>query len=317
VNDRPSGLHQRLVDALHDHLHGGGELALHAAYEIGREMLESRRGILDMTALVHAALTEVVAELGPSVGATPRLAEAEPFLLECYSPFEMAHQGAREANAALRRINEIREDEMKRLAHELHDQAGQMLAAVYLALDAMAEDPALERHEGLATVRAHLREVETQMRRISHEMRPTMLDDLGLIPTLRFLAEGIEQRAGLRVQVESSTTQRLPASIETALYRAAQEALTNAARHARASKATVRVGMDGHRVVLQVTDDGVGIASARNEQGAMSGLGLLGIRERVAPLGGTLEIHSTPESGTELRILVPVAGEEHATHPAG
>jgi signal transduction histidine kinase len=206
---------------------------------------------------------------------------------------------------------------MKRLAHELHDQAGQMLAAVYLALDAVAEDPALERHQGLATVRAHLREVETQMRRISHEMRPTMLDDLGLIPTLRFLAEGIEQRAGLRVQVESATSQRLPASIETALYRVAQEALTNAARHARASKATVRIAMDGHRVVLQVTDDGVGIASPQGGQGATSGLGLLGIRERVAPLGGTLEIHSTPEAGTELRIMVPVTSEEHAAHPAG
>jgi signal transduction histidine kinase len=238
--------------------------------------------------------------------------------MECYSPFEMAHRGAREAGQALRRINESREEELRRLANELHGEAAQMLAAVYLALDPIARDLGPRADERLAPVRARLGDVESQMRRISHEMRPPMLDDLGLMPALTFLAEGVATRAGLSVRVEGSTAGPLATVVETALYRAAQEGLNNVVKHARAATATVRVERRDSAIVLRVTDDGAGfdIPSHVGPAG-LRGLGLTGIRERIAPLGGDFEIRSVPGAGTELRLRIPLPSTDHAARPAG
>jgi two-component system sensor histidine kinase UhpB len=304
---------EQCLQALRGHLRGGGEAALHAAYELGREALQSGLGVLDLTAMLQRA----VEQAGDNGRRTHPGGEIGPFLLECYSPYEMAHRGAREANAALRRINETREEEIKRLAHELHDEAGQMLAAVYLALDAVAGDVAPTACERFETVRTRLRDVEVQLRRISHEMRPLMLDDLGLVPALRFLGEGIARRSGLRVQVEGSSEERLPAAVETALYRAAQEALTNVVRHAGASCVTLRVERGVGRVVLIIIDDGIGFDARTLGGSGRVGLGIAGIRARVAPLGGTLEIRSTPRTGTELVIPIPILSPDYATHPVG
>jgi signal transduction histidine kinase len=314
VNER-TGRDARCVQVLRDYLAGGGEAALHAAYELGREALDDGLGVLDMTSMLQRALTQVSDPLG---GGTRNHDEVAPFLLECYSPYEMALRGVREANAALRRINEAREEEIKRLAHELHDEAGQMLAVVYLALDAVAGDVPPEARERFELVRTRLRDVEVQLRRISHEMRPLMLDDLGLVPALRFLGEGIAKRGGLEVHIEGSNAPRLPAAVETALYRVAQEALTNVVRHARATRATVRLERHEGQVALSITDDGVGfetgtLAGPRGR----TGLGIVGIRTRVAPLGGILELRSVPSGGTELLIRVPQLGLEYASHPAG
>jgi len=303
---------EQCLTALRDYLAGGGEATLHAAYEFGREALESGLGVLDLTAVLQRTLVQVD---GDAAHAPHGMA---PFLLECYSPYEMAHLGAREANEALRRINETREEDMKRLAHELHDEAGQMLAAVYLALDAVADDVAPTARERFETVRERLGDVERQLRRISHEMRPLVLDDLGLVPALRFLVEGVAQRSGIAVRVEGATGLRLPAAVETALYRSAQEALTNVARHARAGSATLRVDRCEGYVALTVTDDGVGFDARDIESnGGATGLGLGGIRARAASLGGTLEVRSRPGRGTELIVRIPTLNLDDAARPAG
>jgi len=315
--DVRESLHRRCAAALRHYLSGGGETALHCAYELGREALQHGLGILDMTTLTHRALLEVAA--GSSARSLRRrLAEAETFLRECHSPFELAHRGARESNNALRRIAESREEEIRRLSHELHDRAGQMLAVAHLELDEVEAHVAPAGRTGLSAVRRHLRDVEQQMRRISHEMRPALLDDLGLVPALRFLASGVARRSGLEVQVHDQVGGRLPARVELALYRAAQEALTNVVHHASATRAVVRVERDLDGARLHVADDGVGLDPLTLASGGSpNGLGLRGIRERLAPLGGRLEIRPGPSGGTELVIAVSSRSLAHAANPAG
>jgi two-component system sensor histidine kinase UhpB len=306
---------EQCLRALRAYLAGGGEAALHAAYEVGREALENGLGVLDLTGVLQRAL---IRNADGDHALARQVEEVEPFVFECYSPYEMAHRGMREANSALRRINERREEEIKRLAHELHDEAGQMLAAVYLALDAVAGDVAPEGHGRFQTVRARLRDVEVQLRRISHEMRPLMLDDLGLVPALRFLGEGVAKRSGLAVRVEASADERMHPAVETALYRCAQEALTNVVRHARAARVTLRLERRADRVAMIVSDDGVGFdPRTLHDRGGHTGLGIIGIRERVESLAGTVEIRSDAATGTDLTIDIPLRSPVHAAHPVG
>jgi signal transduction histidine kinase len=310
-------LRERCAAALDAHLEGAGESALLSAYELGREAMSNGLGVLDMTTIILESMAQVVRDR-LATGDPQLLERVSPFLLECYSPFEMAHRGVKEANSALRRVNEVREGEIRRLAQELHDQASQLLVAVHLSLDQVAATLTPADQERLGEVRLHLLEAEAQVRRISHEMRPAMLDDLGLIPALSFLCDGVSNRGGFRIQVEGVLNQRLPARVETTLYRAAQEALNNVARHAHAGNVTLSVRQDRTAVTLRIADDGVGFefpSSPRKDTG--SGLGLAGIRERVTPLGGTLAIRSTPGIGTELRISIPLTGRDHASRLVG
>jgi signal transduction histidine kinase len=309
-------LESRCVAALRAHLDGAGESSLHAAYELGRDALERGFGILDFTAVLHAALAEVAfsAELGNGRDVIGR---AESFLLECFSPFEMAHRGARAANAALRRLDQVREAECRRLARELHDEAGQMLVAAHLTLRDVATELGPCARQPLERVHDQLRKAEWELRRIAHEMRPSMLDDLGLGPALAFLAKGISARHGLLVRIEGEIDARLPHDVETALYRVAQEAFNNAARHARAKTVVLSLSLVPDRLRLSVADDGCGFEPRQVARSGEGGLGLRGIRERLEPLGGTLDVRSAPGEGTVLSIELPLKVEDHAARIAG
>jgi signal transduction histidine kinase len=311
MKDSERMLAERMTSALNSYLDGSGETALHAAYELGRDALGSGLGLLSHATMLDRALLMAVRDRPE--GAADVIERAEPFLIEAFSPFEMAQRAVRDTNAVLRRLDRAREEEVKRLAHELHDEAGQMLAVVHLDLDRVANELPPGFRDRLEPVRARLRDVELQLRRISHEMRPTALDDLGLLPALRFLGEGVARRASITVRVEDELDRRLSPEVETVLYRAVQEALTNVARHAEATRVTVRLEHEDGLVVLSVTDDGVGFDPGRAGDGA--GLGITGMRERLASIGGTLEIRSTPGKGTMLRAPIPLV--EHAAHSAG
>jgi two-component system sensor histidine kinase UhpB len=133
-----------------------------------------------------------------------------------------------------------------------------------------------------------------------------LLDDLGLGPALRFLGEGVERRSGIAVVVEDSGCGRGAPRIETAVYRAVQEGLTNVVRHSRATRAVVRLSASEGELVCELRDDGCGFDCARRRTpGTPGGIGLQGIRERVAPLGGELEVASRPGAGTTVTIRVP------------
>ncbi len=199
------------------------------------------------------------------------------------------------------------EEEAKRIAHALHDEAGQLLAAVYLAVADVAHELPSPARERLGRIWGLLDQVDEQLRRLSHELRPTILDDLGLGPGLEFLAEGTSKRTGLRIAVEGSTGGRLPPAIETALYRSVQEALNNVTKHAHATRARVELQREPGAIRCVVRDDGVGfdvpdVQARRGDRG----LGLLGIRERLHAVGGRLQITSAPGQGTELLMTIPL-----------
>jgi signal transduction histidine kinase len=201
---------------------------------------------------------------------------------------------------------EAQEAERRRISRELHDESGQLLASVHLALDeAVIELPPPFR-ERFHQVRDHLDAIETQLRRLSHELRPTILDDLGLLPALQFFAEAVAMRTGLRIHIDSAIAGRLAPTVETALYRIMQEGLTNITKHAAATHVQIHLRRDARMVYGLLRDDGVGFAVDQVvHQKALQGLGLLGMQERVEALGGALQITSAPGQGTTLQIALP------------
>jgi signal transduction histidine kinase len=202
---------------------------------------------------------------------------------------------------------EAQEAERRRIAHELHDEAGQLLASVHLALEQALSGLPSRLRERFHQVGDRLDGVEAQLRRLSHELRPTILDDLGLLPALQFFAEGVAARTGLRIRVDSSIEGRLAPSVETALYRIMQEGLTNVTKPAAATHIQLQLWRDARMVHGLLHDDGAGFAvdTVMNQKGS-GGPGLLGIHERLEALGGTLQITSTPGQGTTLQITLPV-----------
>ena len=300
-------LETHYTSALQDYVRSPDEAALHRAYELGRKALDDGLGVLEIAVLYHKALARLLANLRTSEEIVRVAKAAESFFVESLAPFEMTHRAAREANTALLRLNERLEEEAKRIAHSLHDEAGQFLACVHIALEEVARDLPASSGERLREVKKLLDEVEAQLRRLSHELRPTILDDLGLLPALEFLAEGVSKRAGLSITVQGLRDGRLPFSIETALYRIVQEALTNIIKHARATQADIRIWQEWPNVHCSIHDNGIGfnvpaVAARKGEQG----LGLIGIRERLEVLGGKLQVNSDLGQGTEMLVMIPL-----------
>jgi signal transduction histidine kinase len=221
----------------------------------------------------------------------------------------------RRQEAALRRLSharaEVQEATLRSLSRELHDGIGQVLTVVSLELGLLERTNPADR----AALRAGLQKVRDQVSRLQHDvramcqlLRPPMLD-FGLVPTLRWLAEQFATSSGVAVEVATPPEEtRLPPEIEVVLYRLAQEALTNVARHARATHVRVALQAGEARAVLEVEDDGVGFDPERlRRTPAAAGVGLLGMRERAAHFGGTLEIRSRPGAGTRIAVTVPLA----------
>src|SRR5207249_12315214 len=141
---------------------------------------------------------------------------------------------------ALRQLTEALEEKVKRIAHALHDEAGQLLASVHIGLADLARDLPAPAARRLEDVRGLLDKIEEQLRHLSHELRPTILDDLGLGPALEFLAEAVSKRTGLSIAAEAPPGKRFPAPTEPAPYRTVQEALTNVTNHAQPPKANIK-----------------------------------------------------------------------------
>ena len=293
------------MEALEHYLSGGGERALRGAYEVGRLALTSEVGLLDMAELHHVALSKILTDDREKDG-VPGLADASQFLAESLSAYEMAYRGYRDAVAGLRCVNEALEQEVRRIAHAVHDEAGQLLVVVHLAMAEISRDLPPSAQAKVKDVTGLLHQVEEQLRALSHGLRPTILDDLGLVPAIRFLTEGVSKRFGLLIQVESRLDFRLPSSVETALYRIAQEVINNITKHAAARNVWVLLDCDAKKIVCAIRDNGVGFdVPARLKERGNRGLGLIGIQERLSALGGTLHIESEPGSGTQLRITIP------------
>lgn len=300
-------LESRYRGALQDYLANPDEALLERAYGLGRQALADGRGVLDMATTHSQALASVMAS-AESPDDRGRVSDSlERFFVEALSPFEIAHRSFRDANAVLHRMNDVLEDQAKRIAYALHGEASQLVASVHLALADVATRLPPERVKEIQSVRGLLDQVEDRIRRISHELRPTILDDLGLVPAIEFLADGISQRWGIPVTVRGTVGEGLPLTVETALYRAAQEALTNVARHAQATQAEVTLQQSPVLITCAVRDDGRGIdPAAVGAAQCRRGLGLVEIRERMAALGGTLRLAPRADRGTEFIVEIPL-----------
>jgi two-component system, NarL family, sensor histidine kinase DegS len=222
------------------------------------------------------------------------------------------------AQESLRHLTEALEQEAKRIAHALHDEAGQLLASVHIALESVARDLPAAQGQRVRGIQGLLDEIENQLRRLSHELRPTILDDLGLVPAVEFLSQGISARTGVPVEVEAGGVRRLPVHVEEVLYRVIQEALTNASKHARATCINVILQQEAREFTCRVRDDGIGFdlraALAGNDE---RGFGLINMRERLKFVGGTCVITSSPNQGTEVLVTVPLESFNAAQNLAG
>ena len=199
-----------------------------------------------------------------------------------------------------------RSSNARRLARELHDETGQALTSILLGLkpleEALADHPA---RAALAELREHVVSALQDVRRLAVELRPAVLDDFGLVPALERLTESFAEQSGIRVDFHSALGEtRLPSEVETALYRVVQESLTNIVKHANAHNVSVSVARRESGVAAVIEDDGAGFDQRAVRE---DGVGLLGMRERLALLDGRLEIESRPGAGTTLVAEVPLA----------
>lgn len=269
------------------------------------------------------------AELLATVAALLRLKQAERDARRHAELAEIAHKEIRELNAGLElrvkertvelerkgaeiqelngRLMQLQDEERRRLARELHDSTGQMLAALNINLDLMKDLTAgadakvtkIVRDSGSLT-----EELTRQIRTMSYLLHPPLLDEAGLESALRWYVEGFSQRSNIAVEIRiPEDLGRLASEIEIALFRVVQESLTNVHRHSGSRVASVYIARDHDKVALEVRDEGKSTDAER--KAFTPGVGILGMRERVRLLGGKLEIHSDG-NGTLLRAIVPL-----------
>jgi signal transduction histidine kinase len=211
----------------------------------------------------------------------------------------------RVARDALQRVVTAQEAERRRLALELHDETGQALTSILLGLKTVEEAPDLGRaRDAVVGVRELVRSTLQDVRQLAVDLRPAALDDFGLVPALERLVASFGEQTGIAVDFHSTLSERLGPDYETALYRIVQESLTNVVKHARAGNVSIVLTRKENAVSVVIEDDGVGFEPATAREG---GLGLVGMRERIALLGGRFEIESRPGSGTTFVAEVPLA----------
>jgi signal transduction histidine kinase len=283
------------------------EEACLSAYDFGRRALANGVGLLELATLHHEVVASLLSEATPQSTAES-LSSAKLFFIEALAPFEMSRRLVDEANATLRRLNETLEDGAKKIAQSLHDEAGGIIAAARLQLDLAIQDSPNADAERFEEVRKLLDETGERLRHLSHELRPAILDDLGLAKALSFLAQGISNRSTIKVTVFGELRERPAPRVELALYRVVQEALNNAIRHASGVCAiSVRLRVKKNSIVCSIHNDGLGFDVDKTlSDKKRQGLGLLGMRERVHSIGGSIAIRSAPEEGTTIEVLVPL-----------
>jgi signal transduction histidine kinase len=207
------------------------------------------------------------------------------------------------------RLVEVQEEERRHLSRELHDEVGQALTSLRFAVEAVGSVAGEAAQADLAGARDLLGEILSRIRGLSSDLRPALLDHLGLPAALEWLIERFTQRTRVQVNFKHcGLKERLPQGVETAAYRIVQEGLTNVARHAGVAEATVRIWVDNDVLEVQVEDLGSGFDPAAVATSAASSGGLVGMYERTQLLGGNLLIESTPGGGTHLVAQFPIGG---------
>jgi signal transduction histidine kinase len=213
------------------------------------------------------------------------------------------------------RLIRAQEDERKRISYELHDEMGQILTAITFNLAAIDNDIARNStnlaEEKLKDTQTMVESLMAQVRSLALELRPTMLQDLGLVPTIRWYVNTLTKRRGITIQLKTHNVDgRFSEDVETALYRIIQEALTNISRHSEASHVHLNLSCQDSNISATIEDNGIGfeVDQILTFASEGKGVGLVAIQERVAALDGRFDIHSAPGLGTRLSVRLPILG---------
>jgi len=287
---------------LADQIQGVNERQMDAANRRLDALFSEFRGRLSITLAITLVLGGLLA-----VFASRRILDLED---QAASRFSEVTEARGQLKSLSARLVETQEEERRVLSRELHDEVGQSLSAILVGLSnlsAAIRANARERMESEVTSLRRIVEGTVKMvRNITLLLRPSMLDDLGLIPALEWQAREVSRQTGLRVNVAAGgVSDQLPEEFKTCIYRVVQEALHNVTRHAAARTVRIVTQQEEGRLLLSIQDDGRGFDVRRSR-----GLGLLGMEERVAHLGGTLRLFSEPGSGTLISVVLPLAGRE-------
>lgn len=303
---RIDSIKQRYIALLRRYLRERREEVLLDVYRLGREAIVNEMGLLGVAELHHEALQDARADDAIDELQQEHYELAGVVLAEFLSAHEMTNRGYREASTAMRHLNEMLEDEVRRIAHAIHDGAGQYLACVHISLYSIAKHTSEEGKEEIRHAHELLEELEKDLRRVSHELRPRVLENSGLSGAIDFLVDNVTKRTGLKIHVDNKLSQRPAVVVETALYRCVQEMLNNVVKHARANNVWISLEDSNGEVRCEVRDDGVGFdASEVVVRDGGHQLGFLGIQERLAVLGGSVEVESQRGKGVRIVITVP------------
>jgi two-component system sensor histidine kinase UhpB len=217
---------------------------------------------------------------------------------------------AEQLTALSRRLVEVQEAERRTLSRELHDRVGQNLTALSINLDilnnALHDDAHAEHRARIRDSASLLESTVDSIENVMAELRPPMLDDYGLVPALQWFAKDFSRRTGIEVSVHGDDrADRLAPAVEIALFRIAQEALTNVAKHAGASRVDVSLEQRNGSCWMTVSDDGIGIEAQERGDAHRHGLGMVNMRERSEAVGGRFDARRSPRGGTEIEIRIP------------
>jgi two-component system sensor histidine kinase UhpB len=247
--------------------------------------------------------------------------EPAPLELRRQSPVEEIERLSASFHGLLQRIEDERrrsgqlamraqEEERRRLARDLHDEVNQALTAILLRLEALAQETPPEREPEVAELKRLVNQAMDGLLNLARQLRPSALDDHGLVPAVETQLKRFSSRTGIEVRLDTrGEPDELPEVVQTAIYRVAQEALTNVTRHAGATVVELDLGEHEGAAELRVRDDGDGfdpavVARAAAEE-ATGGLGLVGMAERARLVGGELDVRSAPGGGTSITLRVP------------
>jgi PAS domain S-box-containing protein len=211
------------------------------------------------------------------------------------------------ADEALRHMHAQMEAQADRIAHALHDESGQLLVMVRIALDELASGLPVGSAPKVKKIVDQLDLIESRLRDFSHELSPTVVDNLGFEGALQSLTESYSRRTHIAIDCDCKGLDGLPSHVKVALYRITQEALTNIWRHAKATRVTVNFSNDSHAVKGLIRDNGAGFDVGKVRAIANGGLGLAGIEARIRLLAGSFAIESEPGRGSQLLLTVPLA----------
>jgi signal transduction histidine kinase len=241
--------------------------------------------------------------------------ELEVRVQERTKELQRANEELRELSS---RLQQLSDSERRRLARELHDGAGQLVAGIAMNVAVLKNEAsrinakAAKRAEDTAEL---ISQLNNEIRTVSHLLHPPLLDEIGISSALRWYVDGFAERSKISATLDlPDSLERLPADLEIAVFRAVQECLTNVHRHSRSPSCAVKVSQDLDQLVVEIRDAGIGIPKEKQPALAFSGggVGLRGLRERLRHLGGTLEINSS-DKGTVVTVRVPIQQEVDAS----